>query len=105
MIIKNIIIPTMMYGSEIYGCNEQRVKKIKSVLDSAITDVIKKKNFVRNRAYTELRIQSIGAIAAVARALAVRKWAESSKIIGDLIRNPVKNKRGTKLTWLQASSR
>ena len=89
MILKNILIPTITYGQEIYGCNENRVKKLKGIIDSALQMIIKKKNFSRYRAYEEFGIKSIGMMAATARARGVRKWIESSRVIGDLARNPV----------------
>ena len=44
-------------------------------------------------------------ITAVARTRAFTKWRNSNKIIGDLKNNPVKTRKGKKLTWMQSASR
>ena len=106
MILKNILIPTITIGQEIYGCNENRVKKLKGIIDSALQMIIKKKNFSRYKAYEKFGIKSIGMMAATARARGVRKWIESSRVIGDLVRNPVKKQsKGTKITWVSGALR
>ena len=106
MIVKNIIVPTITYGGEIFGCNETRVKKLKAVLDSAVACIVKKSNFVRSRVHEEMRVKTIGMIMATARSRAINKWRESNKWIGDLIRNPITKKvKGVPLTWLSAGLR
>ena len=49
MILKNIIVHTIAYGSEIFGCNEARVKKLKGVVDAAIKCILKKKQFCKSK--------------------------------------------------------
>ena len=57
MIFKNIIISTIVYGSEKFECNESRVRKLKDAIDVAIKCRLKKNNFVRERAYKKLGIK------------------------------------------------
>ena len=44
-------------------------------------------------------------ITAVAQSRAFMKWRNSSKIIGNLVNNPVKAREGKKLTWMQSASK
>lgn len=96
-LIRNVLIPKLTYGCEIFGMAEQRTLKLKQVLDSALNKLLLKRGFCRRRAYNELKIGSIACSAALARARAITKWHNSDKVIGDLLRNPVPINR--KFTW------
>ena len=73
MVLKNVIVPTVTYGGEIFGCNELRLKGLKQVADESINQVIIKNNLVHIRVYEELRIKIIGMFAAIDRARAINK--------------------------------
>ena len=59
VLIKSILIPTIHYGSEIFGMSGARVNALKRVLDNEIKCIVKRSNFCRLRVYDELRIKPL----------------------------------------------
>jgi endonuclease/exonuclease/phosphatase (EEP) superfamily protein YafD len=104
MLIKSILIPTLHYGSEIFGMNEQRVNALKRILDNGIKCIVKKSNFCRLRAYEEFDIKPIYVSAAVSRARGLKKWTGSNGLISDCIRSQV-NFKSKQSTWIKESKR
>ena len=89
MLIKSILIPTIHYGAEVFGMNEQRVNAFKRILDNGIKGIVKRSNFCRTRAYEELDIKSIYISAAVSRARGLKKWTNSNGLISDCIKSQI----------------
>lgn len=104
MLIKSILIPTIHYGSEIFGMNEQRVNALKRILDNSIKCIVKKSNFCRLRAYDELDIKALYVSAAVSRARGLKKWTSAKGLISDCIRSQV-NFKSKESTWIKEAKR
>ena len=104
MLIKNILIPRLMFGSEIFGMSEQRVSPLKRVLDNALKCVLKKSNFCRHRAYVEFDIKSLYIQAAVNRTRAIYKWKNARSLISSLI-DSYENFKSRKRTWIKEANR
>ena len=85
MIIGNVLIPTVGYGSEIFGMSETRTRAIKRVLDYSLANVLGTKNYCRNRAYEEFNLTPVQVRAAMSRARGFYKWKDSRGLIRDLI--------------------
>ena len=104
MLIKSILVPTLNYGSEIFGMNEMRVNSLKRILDNAIKCILKKSNFCRFRAYEELDVKPLYLSGATARTRGLKKWTESAGLISDLIRSQ-SDFKSKQSTWIKASRR
>ena len=104
MLIKSILIPTIHYGSEVFGMNEKRVNSLKSILDNGIKCIVKKSNFCRQRAYEEFDIKPIYVSSAISRARGLKKWTNSNGLISDCIKSQefFKSKEST---WIKESKR
>ena len=96
MLIRNIIQPSIAYGSEIFGMNQVRTKALKKIADQALKAILKMGNFCRARVYDELSLVDISTMSNISRARAYKKWSESKTIIEELINCPA---TGTKHTW------
>ena len=77
MLVNNIIVPTVAYGTEIFGMSEKRSQNLKKTIDISISHVLGSKNFCRNRAYEEFDMKPIQVKAAMSRARAYYKWKNS----------------------------
>ncbi len=104
MLIKSILIPTIHYGSEIFGMNERRVNSLKRILDNGIKCIIKKSNFCRLRSYEEFDIKSIYVSAAINRARGLKKWTNSNGLISDCIQSQI-NFKSKQSTWIKEAKR
>lgn len=104
MLIKSILIPTIHYGSEIFGMNEARVNSLKRILDNGIKGIVKKSNFCRTRSYEEFDIKSIYISAAISRARGLKKWTNSNGLISDCIQSQEQFK-SKQSTWIKEAKR
>ena len=88
MLIKNILIPTLHYGAEIFGMSELRVNKLKRVLDNAFKHIANKSNFCRHRVYEEFDVKSL---------YITKKWFSSHGLKSDMIESQsrFKSKKST----------
>jgi hypothetical protein len=104
MLIKSILIPTIHYGSEVFGMNEARVNSLKCILDNGLKCIVKRSNFCRVRAYQEFDIKPIYISAAESRARGLKKWTEANGLISDCIQSQefFKSKLST---WIKESKR
>jgi endonuclease/exonuclease/phosphatase (EEP) superfamily protein YafD len=103
MLIQNFLIPTLMYGSEIYGMNTRRTQSAKLVLDNSLKKIVLRHNFCRSRAYSEFGLLNLATLSAASRARGFHKWETSRGLISEIIRSRslVKNR---KRTWSQVTS-
>jgi exonuclease III len=104
MLIKNILIPRMTFGSEIFGMSIQRSEAMKRTLDNALKCIVKKSNFCRLRTYEELDITPIYVLAAAARTRAMVKWKYDRGFIKDLI-DTSDDFTSKKRTWIKEANR
>lgn len=59
MLIKGMLIPSLLYGSELTGMQAAKLVNLKKVLEKAINRVVGKAKFCRSRIYKELNISTI----------------------------------------------
>lgn len=104
MLLKSILIPTIHYGSEIFGMNEQRVNSLKRILDNGIKCIVKKSNFCRLRSYDEFDIKALYVSAAVSRARGLKKWTNANGLISDCITSQ-SNFKSKESTWIKEAKR
>ena len=104
MLIKSILIPTIHYGSEIFGMNEKRVNSLKRILDNSLKCIVKKSNFCRQRAYEEFDIKPIYVSAAISRTRGLKKWSTASGLISECIRSQ-ENFKSKQSTWIKESKK
>lgn len=104
MLIKSILIPTIHYGSEIFGMSEVRASPLKRILDNGLKYIVKKSNFCRLRVYEEFDIKPVYVSGAVARTRGLKKWINSNGLISDLIKSQEKFK-SVKSTWIKEAKR
>lgn len=98
MLVNNIIIPGIIYGSEIFGMSEKRTSSLKKVVDQSIGQILNSKNYCRSRAYNELDLKHISIKAAMSRARGFNKWKQSKGLIKNLIMTSEAFK-SKKYTW------
>lgn len=103
MLVNNIIIPTVTYGTEIFGMSERRTQRIKRVVDLSLSQILKTKNFCRNRTYEEFDIKSVHVKAAISRTRAITKWKNSNFLIKYLIDSTNKYKSRNS-TWTKGTN-
>ena len=103
MLVKSVLVPTLHYGTEIFGMAEARMNSLKRVLDNALKCIVKRSNFCRRRAYEEFGVQPLYVSAAVARARGLHKWTNSTTMIRDLIRDT--SFKSKKSTWIKEARR
>lgn len=104
MLIKSILIPTIHYGSEIFGMCESRVNSLKRILDNALKCIVKRSNFCRLRVYEEFDIKPLYVSAAISRARGLKKWEDSGCLISDLIKSQ-SGFKSIKWTWIKEAKR
>ena len=103
MLVNNVIIPTVLYGSEIFGMSETRISPLKQVSDKAIGLILNSKKFCRVRAYEEMDLKPIQIRAASSRARGLAKWKNGRGLISDLI-GSVDEFKKRKRTWAKATN-
>ncbi|KAI4293172.1 hypothetical protein PAPHI01_2446 [Pancytospora philotis] len=103
LLIKGMLVPSLLYGAEVFGMQAARLNNLKRVLDRAIGRVVGKAKFSRARVHEELNIPVIEIAAAANRARGLSKWVTSHGIISDLIKS-VGSQRGLRNpTWVQGA--
>jgi len=104
LLIRSIVIPITLYGAEIFGMSQVRIKKVRQVVDSAIAIAVGTNNFSRARAYEELELKQPQVIAAGARARALQKWQTSASVMSTLIESD-RSLKTKKATWTRTASK
>ena len=102
MIVNNVIIPAVSYGAEVFGINETRIQKVKTMVDRSVAHIVHCKNFPRARVYEELDIKPIQMRTSINRVRGFLKWKNSNGIIKDLI-NTTERFKTSKGTWCKAT--
>ena len=102
MLVNNVLIPTISYGSEAFGINKSRIQKIKTVVDKSLSHIVHCKNFPRVRLYEELDIKPLQIRTTENRIRGYLKWGKSNGTIKELIDSSItfKSKKGT---WCKSS--
>ena len=103
MLINSIIIPTLSYGTEIFGMSERRTQNLKRIVDINLSQILNTKNYCRNRAYEEFDLKSVHVRAAISRTRALCKWRDTGFLIKDLIESSSQFK-SRKSTWTKGTS-
>ena len=103
MLVNNVVIPTVLYGSEIFGMSESRIRPLKQVSDMAVGLILNSKKFCRVRTYQEFDLKQTQVRAASARARGLEKWKNGRGLISDLIRSEGQFKN-RKRTWVKATN-
>ncbi|KAM0686139.1 hypothetical protein COBT_002640, partial [Conglomerata obtusa] len=83
----NVLIPRLTYGCEILGMSNARTSALKRIIDDAFKCIVKKANYNRKRVYEEFDILPLNVLTAAQKMRAIKKWENSPKIIGSLIRS------------------
>ena len=81
MLISNIVIPTVRYGSEVFGMSELRMQPLKKVLNISFNALLNSKKYSINRVYDELEVKDISMKRAISKTRAITKWRSSCKMI------------------------
>ena len=102
MIVNNVVIPAVSYGAEVFGANEIRIQKIKTVVDKSVAHIVHCKNFPRARVYEELDIKPVQMRASVNRVRGFLKWKKSKGIIRELI-DTAERFKTRKGTWCKVT--
>jgi exonuclease III len=104
MLINNILIPRIMFGSEIYGMCEKRVYPLKRIIDNAFKCIVRKSNFCRIRTYEEFDIETPHVLSAANRARGLSKWKDSRGLLRELIAG-YQSFKSRKRTWVKEAFR
>ncbi|EJW01469.1 hypothetical protein EDEG_03945 [Edhazardia aedis USNM 41457] len=68
MLIKSVLYPSTAYGYEIYGMSLERLKKVGSILRSALGIILHRTNYCRSRALQEIDLRPVAKSTSMARA-------------------------------------
>ncbi|KAF7694624.1 hypothetical protein CDIK_2094 [Cucumispora dikerogammari] len=101
--LKGILLPILLYGSELFGMSTKRLSKVQTLLNSACRSVLRTgRNTPTKLCNINLGIKPIDLLAARNRIRGLNKWKEAKTPIRDLIRNPLVNRRST---WVSGGNR
>lgn len=98
MLLKSIVLPTMLFGSEVFGMSKRRSGAMTQILDRGIQFILKRHNFDRRRAYEEFGLKAPYVASAVSRYRGYYKWVNNRSLISDLIESHDEYK-SRKRTW------
>lgn len=102
MLIKSVIIPTMLFGSEVFGMSQRRLSAMTKILDRSIVCILRRHNFDRRRADEEFDLKAPHMSAAMSRFRGYYKWMCNRSLISDLIKSHADFK-SRKRTWAKNS--
>ncbi|XP_077301481.1 uncharacterized protein LOC143922090 [Arctopsyche grandis] len=98
ILLKNLLQPTLLYGSEIFGMNESRMALLGKIMNNSLKVLTRKHNFCRKRVYEELDLKPLGVCAAISRSRCYTKMKDSQGVISELIQSSGRFK-ARKKTW------
>lgn len=102
MLVHNVLIPRITFGSEVFGMSRKRIQPLKTILDNALKCIYKNSNFCRLRGYEELGLTDLYVSSSMARARGLSKYRESRGVIKELIASSTSFK-SRKPTWTKLS--
>jgi hypothetical protein len=85
MLVRNILIPIIMYGRELWGMSSVRAGKIRNVVRRAFIMMSGIRNVSIDRISEDLNIMNIQANASLGRMRAISKWRSSKLVIKNII--------------------
>jgi hypothetical protein len=102
MLVRNVLIPVMLYGKELWGMSSVRVGKLRRIVRKAYVYMFRNSNVSTDRMNMELGIWDVTASAAYGRVRARKKWCNSRLVIADLIEGKFVCRR---TTWSTRTNR
>ena len=102
ILIKCVLIPALMYGSELWGMSSTRSGRINKILKKAIRMIFWSKRIPLDRILDEFDINRIHIQAALSRFRALRKWKHNKTMIADLVEQVPRER---KTTWSSRTRR
>ena len=103
MVLRSVLLPIALYGSELWGMSTARVEELQRVIDLGMRTVLgagRGTCLVRLR--RELGLQTVGCYAAARRVRAFHKWRGSRTWISTLISREATSR---KATWVSGTGR
>ena len=92
ILVKCVLVPTLMYGSELWGMSSTRAGKINRILRKSLRLIFKRVLVPLDRIMDEFKIERIHIQAALSRYRAYNKWKHNKTIISI-------NPKERKTTW------
>ena len=102
ILVKCVLVPTLMYGSELWGMSSTRAGKINRILRKSLRLIFKRVLVPLDRIMDEFKIERIHIQAALSRYRAYNKWKHNKTIISDIISI---NPKERKTTWCSRTQR
>ncbi len=102
ILIKCVLVPALMYGSELWGMSSTRSGRINKILKKAIRMIFWSKRIPLDRILDEFDINRIHIQAALSRFRALRKWKHNKTMIADLVEQVPRER---KTTWSSRTRR
>ena len=102
ILIKNVLVPALMYGSELWGMSSTRSGRITRILRKAVRMVFRTKIVPLDRIMDEFSISRIQIQAALSRFRALMKWKHNKTIISEFVDQAPRER---KTTWSSRTRR
>jgi hypothetical protein len=92
-VIKHVLLPILMYGSEIWGFSKVRANPLQKILSKACRKEMScGKNICVNSLLRNMGIDHVSVISSVSRCRAMNKWVGLKTHIAGLIYSPPRSK-------------
>jgi len=112
MLVKALVLPVARWGGELIGMEKRRAARINIALQDALRRALgagRGGGTPNALLWKEAQSSYLHSILSSARARAWKKWATAKTVIAELIRNPMKCKKGTWVSntqkWLKTYPR
>ena len=102
ILIKCVLVPALMYGSELWGMSSTRSGRINKILKKAIRMIFWSKRIPLDRILDEFDINRIHIQAALSRFRALRKWKHNKTMISEFVEQVPRER---KTTWSSRTRR
>ena len=101
--LKGILLPILLYGSELFGMSTYRLRKVQTLINSACRSLLNTNpNTPTKLCNMNLGIKNIDFLSARNRLRGLNKWVEAKTPIRNLITHPL---RSRKATWVSGGNR
>ena len=101
--LKGILLPILLYGSELLGMSTYRLRKLQTLINSACISLLRTgPNTPTKLCNINLGIKNMNFLSARIRLGGLNKWLEPKTPIGNLIIYPLKSR---KATWVSGGNR